>query len=477
MSKKSSKSKVVSKSKPINHTREHNEFYNCFTIESITQDINFLNYLYDDKTGLKSENVDQDFIFELKSIAKDLYFFINSLEASLSPQNYIKRKDQFIKNSIPNGSRDLFFLAWNGLIKNDSFKRVLLKKFSLKPFNDQLCPQDIPNFGSTTTRYRTKSIVADDMAKDQYGKRRSEGRELDDGSGLSMREGIVWLPNGKALPIYPLAYVPLNQTQLIVIRHGRSKHESGGENPEFVGSGYMDNWEFNRRVSGAIGNILHDDGIETAKELGKDFKVASDKLAKDGFPLWSWSKDTPVSVFGSESENTEQTARYFLSEAGYTNITFNASYGLNSQKYGKLTHRFKKDVIAKMAEIYMGNFGNDIEEAKKGIKKHLKNRFFHYPEGETLIEADWRISHSFLDLLKKNQGKRVVLCDHSGALRVFAAIIKTLDFADYSTIKEAQDSIIALTYQQGMNVRYDYLQKSSFPLREKKKNESDVKRS
>ena len=38
-------------------------------------------------------------------------------------------------------------------------------------------------------------------------------------------------------------------------------------------------------------------------------------------------------------------------------------------------------------------------------------------------------------------------------------IIKTLDFADYCNLKEAQDSIIALSYQPGKNVRYDYIQK------------------
>lgn len=58
-----------------------------------------------------------------------------------------------------------------------------------------------------------------------------------------------------------------------------------------------------------------------------------------------------------------------------------------------------------------------------------------------------------------------MLCDHSGALRVFEAVIRTLDFADYSTIKESQDSIIAMACQPGYNTRYDYLQKKGLPLR------------
>ena len=91
----------------------------------------------------------------------------------------------------------------------------------------------------------------------------------------------------------------------------------------------------------------------------------------------------------------------------------------------------------------------------------------YLPEGETLIEADWRIAHSFVDLLRNNLGRRIVLCDHSGALRVFEAVIRTLDFADYSTIKEGQDSIIAMAYQPGYNTRYDYLQKKGLPLRQR----------
>ncbi|HRW62668.1 MAG TPA: histidine phosphatase family protein, partial [Bacteroidales bacterium] len=174
-----------------------------------------------------------------------------------------------------------------------------------------------------------------------------------------------------------------------------------------------------------------------------------------------------IQVFGSESENTEQTARYFLQEAGYTNIRFDAVYGLNSQKYGALTHKFKKDISQKMLEIYGKSMDGTDEEKKKAIKDILKNRFYHYPEGESLIEADWRIASSFVELVKSNLGNRVLLADHSGALRVIEAVIRTLDFADYSTIKEGQDSIMAMVYEPGKNIRYDYLQKKGFYLRKR----------
>ncbi len=318
------------------------------------------------------------------------------------------------------------------------------------------------------TRYRTKLVLADDMAINPDGTRRMFGRALDDGSGLNMRESIIWLPNGKAVPLFPQGYVPLNQTQVILIRHGKSIHESGGENPEFVGSGYWDSWDSNRRISGSQSNFLKEEGVATARELGKDFQVAVDIFDKAGSPLWSWAKDNPVMVFGSESENTEQTARNFLLEAGYSNMSFNSLFGLNSQKYGALTFLKKKEVTEKAARIYSGGAEPTAEHLAK-VSKLFKNRFYHFPEGETLIEADWRIAYSFVDLLNKNLGKRVLLADHSGAIRVFEAIIRTLDFAEYSSIKEAQDSIIALCYQPGRNLRYDYLQKKEYPLRKREK--------
>jgi broad specificity phosphatase PhoE len=194
-----------------------------------------------------------------------------------------------------------------------------------------------------------------------------------------------------------------------------------------------------------------------------------DKVAEEGYPLWSWSKDRLIPVFGSESENTEQTGRYFLQEAGYSNISFNAVYGLNSQKYGALTHKNKKEIFAKTVEIYGKNWKGTDADKMAQAKKFYKNRFFLFPEGETLIEADWRIAYSFVELLRNNQGRRILLADHSGAIRVFAAIIKTLDFADYSGLKESHEAIIAFNYQPGKNVRYDYLQKSDIPLRKRPK--------
>ena len=448
--------------------RAHAEFHNQYTQQSVENDIKFLQYIYGKKVKFSPKDVDLDFRNKLRKLGKDIYFFLLTLENDVSPQSYIQYKYDFLQNRVPDKDPHLFFLAWNGLIKNDSFKRLLLQKFNLQKFNEKMAPKHIPAAGSPSSRYRTKLVLAEeDMEINPGGKKRTVGRELDDGSGLLMQEGIIWLPNSKGFILFPQAYVPLNQTQVILIRHGKSIHESGGDNPEFVGSGYWDTWSKNKRLSGSKGNSLKPDGINTAKDLGKDFRVITDLCSDKGFPLWPWSKNTPISVFGSESENTEQTARYFLQESGYSNITFNAVYGLNSQKYGALTHKFKKDVINEMIKIYAPSMSGTEQEIKDEIKKVFKNRFFHFPEGETLIEADWRIAYSFIDLLEKNQGKRIVLADHSGALRVFEAVIRTLDFADYCTIKEGQDSVMALCYQAGRNIRYDYLQNKNYPLRKK----------
>ena len=448
--------------------REHAEFHNSYREENIKADIRFLQAVYDKPIGLSPDMVNRDFINHLKILGKNIYFFILALESDLTPQDYINYKFEFLKKNIPDANPHLFYLAWNGLIKNDSFKRLLRQKFALNKYSEILVPKNIPAIGSRFTRYRTKFVLAkEDMEINPGGKLRTSGRMLHDGSGLIMQEGMTWLPNGKAIPIFPQAYVPLNQAQVITIRHGKSVHESGGDNPEFVGSGYWDIWQSNRRISGAIGNQLKPEGIETAKELGKDFKVIVDMLTEKGYPLWSWSKERPIQVYGSESENTEQTARYFLQEAGYPNISFDAVYGLNSQKYGALTHKFKNDVYDQMLHIYGPEMSGTEDEKKKELKSSFKNRFYHFPEGESLIEADWRIAHSFVELMKINLGKRVVLCDHSGALRVFEAVIRTLDFAEYASLKEGQDSIIAMVYQPGTNVRYDYLQKKGFPLRKR----------
>lgn len=448
--------------------REHAEFHNCYSVQSVKDDLKFLQVVYQKPLSISLDDITIDFVNNLKVIGKDIYFFFKTLETDLNPQNYIKAKYEFIRHSIPNADPHLFYIAWNGLIKNDSFRRLLIKTFSLSRFSDILAPQSIATPGSSLTRYRTKLVLADDMATNPDGTRRTTGRSLEDGSGLIMNEGIVWLPNGKAIPLFPQAYVPLNQTHVIMIRHGKSQHESGGDNPEFVGSGFWDSWDKNRRISGSLSNFLSDDGINTAKELGKDFQVAVDILDKAGFPMWSWSKEAPVQVYGSESENTEQTARHFLQNAGYTNMQFHAMFGLNSQKYGALTFKFKNDITSETAKIVSGN--EDVTpEMKAKISKMFKNRFYHYPEGETLIEADWRIAYSFVDLLNQNLGKRILLADHSGAIRVFEAVIRTLDFAEYSTIKESQDSIMALCYQPGRNLRYDYLQRKDFPLRKREK--------
>lgn len=453
----------------VSHQREHAEFHNSYRIQDVKNDVEFLQSIYGKRLGISVDDVNQDFVNKLKEIGRDIYFFLLSMVDDVSPQFYIKYKYEFIQNNIPDSSPHLFFLAWNGLIKNDSFRRLLLKTFSLSRFSDVLAAKNIPAVGATFTRYRSKFVLAEeDMQINPGGKMRTVGRQLDDGSGLVMQESIVWLPNGKAIPIYPQAYVPLNQTQLIVIRHGKSVHESGGDNPEFVGSGYWDTWKNNRRVSGAIGNNLKPEGVETARELGRDFKILVETLEQKGYPLWMFSKERPIQVFGSESENTEQTARYFLQESGYTNIRFDAVYGINSQKYGALTHKYKKDITKKMLEIYGKNMDGSEDDKKKKIKEMLKNRFFHYPEGESLIEADWRIASSFVELVKANLGKRLVLADHSGALRVIEAVIRTLDFADYATIKEGQDSIMALVYEPGKNMRYDYLQKKGFYLNKSK---------
>ena len=452
------------------HSREHAEFHNAYTIDSVKKGISFLKVVYGDKLQISENDIDYKLIDQLRTIGKDIYFFISSLTAGTNPEIYIKRKYEFIRNlahnkDIGEKNKDMFYLAWNGLITNDSFKRLIRQKFGLEQFWDDLCPQNIPSRGTELTRYRTKFVLAMDMASNEDGSRRVDGRQLDDGSGLIMKERIIWLPNGKAMPLYPNAYVPLNQTQVILIRHGKSVHESGGSNPEFVGSGYWDSWHNNRRVSYSVGNSLKEEGVDTAKNLGLDFKVAVDTLQNEGYRFWAYSKENPITVFGSESENTEQTSRYFLSGAEYTNINFKALYGLNSQKYGALTHRFKNDIFQEIVKIYGDEWTGSESDKLKKAKSMLKNRFYHYPEGETLSEADWRIGYSFIQLLKTNKGKRILLCDHSGAIRVFEAIIRTLDFADYSSLKEGQDSIMALIYQPGMNIRYDYLQKKEFKLR------------
>jgi hypothetical protein len=147
--------------------REHREFHNCYTVKSITNDIRFLNMIYDGKTELTDASVTPELINNLKYLGKRIYFFILSMDKNFNPNAYIKRKYEFINNYFSGGNPHLFFLAWNGLIKNDSFKRLMMQVFNLRRFNSELCPQNIPHFGSNMTRYRTKLVLADDMATDE----------------------------------------------------------------------------------------------------------------------------------------------------------------------------------------------------------------------------------------------------------------------------------------------------------------------
>ena len=217
--------------------REHAEFHNAYTIESVKRDVQFLKVIHGDELPLSVDDVNAEFIEKLKGYGTDLYFFISSLTPDTTPKIYLQRKHAFTTSRISNGDPHLLFLTWNGLVNNDSFKRILRQKLGLDQFGSTLCPQNVPPSGSTFTRYRKKFILAEDMASNPDGSRRTRGRALDDGSGLIMREQLVWLPNGKCVPVFPNAYVPLDQTQMILVRHGRSLHESGGDNPEFVGSG------------------------------------------------------------------------------------------------------------------------------------------------------------------------------------------------------------------------------------------------
>jgi len=199
-------------------SREHAEFHNSYLEENIKNDIKFLQGIYSDRISISPDDVNVSFINNLKVLGKNIYFFILALEKDVTPQDYIKYKFEFLQNSVPNADPNLFYLAWNGLIKNDSFKRLLHQKFSLAHISDILVPKNIPAFGARHTRYRTKLVLAiEDMQINPGGKMRTSGRVLDDGSGLLMKEGIVWLDNGKGIPIYPEAYVPLNQAQVIIL--------------------------------------------------------------------------------------------------------------------------------------------------------------------------------------------------------------------------------------------------------------------
>ena len=168
--------------------REHAEFHNAYQKENIENDIRFLKAIYGDRMSLSPEDVTDDFLRELKSLGKRLYFFILGLTDHVTPSSYIKHKFSFLKGSVPNGDPHLFYLAWNGLLDNDSFKRILQKKFSLRRFDDLIVPRTIPPFGVRHTRYRTKLVLAMADLKITGGKHRNTGRILESETGSSPRE-------------------------------------------------------------------------------------------------------------------------------------------------------------------------------------------------------------------------------------------------------------------------------------------------
>jgi hypothetical protein len=105
--------------------REHAEFHNAYQAENIKNDIRFLKAIYGDRISLAPEDVTADFLSQLKSLGKNLYFFILGLTDHVTPSSYIKHKFNFLQNNVPNADPHLFYLAWNGLLRNDSFKRLL----------------------------------------------------------------------------------------------------------------------------------------------------------------------------------------------------------------------------------------------------------------------------------------------------------------------------------------------------------------
>ena len=165
-------------------SREHAEFHNSYRAESIKDDIKFLQGIYNDRISISPDDVDVNFINNLIVLGKNIYFFILGLENDVTPQDYIKYKFEFLQNNVPNADPHLFYLAWNGLIKNDSFKRLLHQKFSLARISDILVPKNIPAFGARHTRYRTKLVLAiEDMQINPGGEMRTTGRALDDAQG------------------------------------------------------------------------------------------------------------------------------------------------------------------------------------------------------------------------------------------------------------------------------------------------------
>jgi len=60
--------------------REHAEFHNQYTKESVINDIKFLQYIYGRKIKLQPEDVNLDFRNKLRKLGKDIYFFLLTLE-------------------------------------------------------------------------------------------------------------------------------------------------------------------------------------------------------------------------------------------------------------------------------------------------------------------------------------------------------------------------------------------------------------
>ncbi|HEY5998256.1 MAG TPA: hypothetical protein VI078_03025, partial [bacterium] len=90
--------------------REHAEFHNAYRTEDIKNDIRFLKAIYGDRMSLSPEAATDDFLRELKSLGKRLYFFILGLTDHVTPSSYIKHKFSFLRGSVPNGDPHLFYL-------------------------------------------------------------------------------------------------------------------------------------------------------------------------------------------------------------------------------------------------------------------------------------------------------------------------------------------------------------------------------
>src|SRR6056297_744895 len=80
----------ANKSPALNETRrEHAEFHNSYRIERVKEDVEFLQYIYGNRLGISKDDVDKDFTDQLKSIGKNIYFFLLMLkEEDLFPQFY-----------------------------------------------------------------------------------------------------------------------------------------------------------------------------------------------------------------------------------------------------------------------------------------------------------------------------------------------------------------------------------------------------